>query len=104
MGDKMEQQKMMEESFLRTHRDFVKNLTASVEVLGKDINEAKEMQRICTDEWCRATESYLDELAKMIYSISLPRWLSTEDSDRIKQLRQRIHDLYAQYKGAARAA
>ncbi|GAB6191602.1 hypothetical protein [Desulfocastanea catecholica] len=100
----MEQQKRMEESFLRTHRDFIANLTASLDVIGKDINEAKEMQSMCTDEWCQATESYLDELAKMIYSISEPRWLSDEDSDRIRQLRKRIHDLYAQYKGVAKTA
>jgi hypothetical protein len=100
----MEQQKKMEESFLRTHRDFITNLTASLDIIGKDITEAREMQSICTDEWCQATESYLDELAKMIYSISEPRWLSDEDSDQIRQLRKRIHDLYAQYKGVAKTA
>lgn len=100
----MEQQKKMEESFLRTHRDFIANLTVSLDVIGKDITEARDMQRVCTDEWCQATESYLDELAKMIYSISEPRWLSDKDSDRIRKLRQRIHDLYAQYKGAAKTA
>jgi hypothetical protein len=99
----MEQQKKMEESFLRTHRNFITNLNASLDVLNKDIKEAKEMQRICTDEWCQATESYLDELAKMIFSISEPRWLKNEDSKRIRQLRERIHDLYAQYKGTAKA-
>jgi hypothetical protein len=97
----MERQKKMEESFLRAHRDFIANLTASLDLLAKDINEAREMQSICTDEWCQATESYLDELAKLVYSISEPRWLSDKDSDRIRQLRKRIHDLYAQYKGAA---
>jgi hypothetical protein len=97
----MERQKKMEESFLRAHRDFIANLTASLDLLAKDINEAREMQGICTDEWCQATESYLDELAKLVYSISEPRWLSDKDSDRIRQLRKRIHDLYAQYKGAA---
>jgi hypothetical protein len=40
----------------------------------------------------------------MIYSISEPRWLSDEDSDQIRQLRKRIHDLYAQYKGVAKTA
>ncbi len=45
----------------------------------------------------------LDELAKMIYSISEPRWLTQKDSDKIKQLRLRIHDLYAKYKGTSKA-
>jgi hypothetical protein len=100
----MKQQKVMEESFLRTHREFITNLTASLELLDRDIIETKEMQRICTDEWCQATESNLDELAKLIFSISEPRWLTDEDSKRIKMLRQRIHDLYSKYKGAARTA
>jgi hypothetical protein len=39
----------------------------------------------------------------MIFSISEPRWLKNEDSKRIRQLRERIHDLYAQYKGTAKA-
>lgn len=95
----MDQQKKMEESFLRAHRDFIENLKSSVDMLTSDINEAKEMQQICTDEWCVATESYLDELAKMIYTISEPRWATKEDSAEIRELRERVHDLYAKYKG-----
>jgi hypothetical protein len=94
----MQQQKKMEESFLRAHREFVNNLVYSLELLEKDIREAAEMQQICTDEWCQATESVLDDLAKMIYSISEPRWLTQEDSQKIKELRKQVHDLYAQYK------
>lgn len=100
----MKQQKVMEESFLRAHREFITNLTASLELVDKDIGETKEMQRICTDEWCQATEHNLDELAKIIFSISEPRWLTDEDSKKIKMLRQRIHDLYSKYRGAAKAA
>ncbi|MGB3224205.1 MAG: hypothetical protein WBB23_15500 [Desulforhopalus sp.] len=99
----MKQQRVMEESFIRAHREFITNLTASLELLDKDIDETKEMQTICTDEWCQATETNLDELAKLIFSISEPRWLTEEDSKKIKMLRQRIHDLYAKYKGAAAA-
>jgi len=36
----------MEESFLRTHRDFITNLKASLDVIGKDITEAREMQSL----------------------------------------------------------
>ncbi len=99
----MKQQRVMEESFIRAHREFITNLTASLELLDKDIDETKEMQTICTDEWCQATETNLDELAKLIFSISEPRWLTDEDSKRIRMLRERIHDLYAKYKGAAAA-
>ncbi len=99
----MEQQKKMEESFVRTHREFINNLTASLEVVERDMQETHEMQKICTDEWCQATESYLDELAKMIYSISEPRWLTSEDSARIRDVRGRIHDLYARYKSTTKS-
>lgn len=96
----MERQKKMEESFLITHREFVKNLSDSIKILQDDINETAEMERICTDEWCRATESTLDEIAKMVFSISEPRWCSADDSRRIVDLRHQVHDLYAKYKSA----
>lgn len=94
----MQLQKKMEDSFLRAHREFSSNLAYSLELLENDIREVAEMQQICTDEWCVATESVLDDLARMIYSISEPRWLTQEDSQKIKELRKRVHDLYAQYK------
>lgn len=94
----MQTQKTMEESFLKAHREFTANLAQSLDMLEKDIKEAAEMEQICTDEWCTATESVLDDLARMIYSISEPRWLSKEDSRKIKELRNRVHDMYAQYK------
>lgn len=100
----MEQQKKMEESFLRAHREFITNLNASLDILEKDIADAAEVEKVCTDEWCRATENVLDELAKVVFSISEPRWLSDEDSLKIKCLRERIHNLYAKYKKVGVAA
>jgi dsDNA-specific endonuclease/ATPase MutS2 len=97
----MQRQKKMEESFLAAHREFMANLDSSIQLVESDINEAKEMQQICTDEWCKATETYLDELAKLVYSISEPRWVKDEDSEKIRNLRRRIHDLYARYKATA---
>lgn len=94
----MQAQKKMEESFLQAHREFTTNLASALDMLEKDLKETAEMEQICTNEWCQATESVLDELAKTIYSISEPRWLSKEDSLKIRELRNRVHDLYAQYK------
>jgi hypothetical protein len=101
---KMAQQKQIEESFLRAHREFITNLNASLDILEKDIAEVAEMGQICTDEWCKATENVLDELAKAVYSISEPRWLSDEDSLKIKCLRERIHNLYGKYKQSKKVA
>jgi len=53
---------------------------------------------VCTDEWCEATEHVIDELSNALFSISEPRWSNQEDSLRIKQLKRRVHDLYADYR------
>lgn len=98
----MERQTAMVESFLANHREFISNLEKSLVVLEKGVGEAAEWEHICTNEWCRATEDMLDELAKAIYSISEPRWVTSEDSLKLKGLRIRIHDLYARYKGITR--
>jgi hypothetical protein len=74
----------------------------SLDMLAKGIDEAAEMSSICTSEWCEATEHVIDELSNSIFSISEPRWASDDDSRKIKQLRRRLHDLYAKYKSATR--
>jgi len=94
----MKRQVEMEATMLRAHREFLENLEKSLNLVTQDIDEAKEMTHICTDEWCLATESVLDELAKVIFAISEPRWLAKEDSKKLSDLRHRIHDLYARYK------
>jgi hypothetical protein len=94
----MQRQIEMEEGMLKAHREFMANLDKSLDLLGQDLNEATEMTHICTDEWCRSTESVLDELAKLIYSISEPRWLTNDDSKKISDLRHRVHDLYGRYR------
>jgi hypothetical protein len=94
----MKRQNEMVESFVMSHREFMSNLERSVHLLEDDIRETSEMGDLCTDEWCLATEHNLDELAKVIYSISEPRWISNEDSRRISNLRRSVHDLYAKYR------
>ena len=94
----MQKQTAMVESFLMAHREFMTNLEKSLELLDKDIDEAARMKSECTDEWCTATESVIDELAKSVYSISEPRWASNEDSKHINALRHKVHDLYAKYR------
>lgn len=95
----MKKQDEMVDSFLTAHREFMTNLQDSLALIEEDLDEAAEIGEICTGEWCRATESTLDELAKFIFSLSEPRWVSDEDSKVLKNLRHKIHDLYAKYKG-----
>ena len=94
----MQRQIQMEESMALAHHEFMMSLEKSLDLLEQDIQEADEMTQICTDEWCQSVEGVTDELAKLIYSISEPRWVSNEDSHKIRNLRERIHDIYGHYK------
>ena len=94
----MRKQKEMVESFQMAHHNFMENLSGSMDILEHDIDEAKEVDDICTGAWCTAIESSLDELSKYVYSISEPRWVSDSDSRKLRDMRTRIHDIYAKYK------
>ena len=95
----MRKQKDMVESFQMTHRDFMKNLIISLNQLEKDFEASREIDDICTGEWCRAIEMSLDEMAKDLYSISEPRWVADDYSRTLRNMRRRLHDLYAKYHG-----
>lgn len=98
-GRTMRKQKEMVESFQVGHKEFMQSLMDSITLLEHDIDEAKEVDKICTSEWCIAIERSFDELAKDIYSISEPRWASSKQSDQIREIRNRLHNLYGQYQG-----
>ncbi|MFO8082848.1 MAG: hypothetical protein R6U27_00860 [Desulfobacterales bacterium] len=85
-------------------RTYLDSLQTAMDKLDKDINEASEMAGICTDEWCEATEHVIDELANSLFAISEPRWADPEDTKRLKSLKKRVYDLYADYKGVYKAA
>lgn len=97
----MDTQKRMVESFQITHRGFIKNLVDSMTLLEKEIEDSREIDSVCTGEWCRAIEFSLDELAKDLYSISEPRWMADDYSRTLRNSRRRLHDLYAKYQGIA---
>lgn len=92
----------IKENVVQNWREFISNMEQSMDILDRGIDEAAEMQHICTDEWCEATEHVIDDLSNSIFSIHEPRWASEEDSKRIKALRRRVHDLYAKYKATAK--
>jgi len=46
----------------------------------------------------------IDELSNALFSISEPRWSDKADADKIKQLKRRVHDLYADYRNVYTAA
>ncbi|GAB6192881.1 hypothetical protein [Desulfocastanea catecholica] len=95
----MNTQKRMVESFQMNHRIFMKSLIDSLDKLEEDIEAAREVDNVCTGEWCRAVEFSLDEIAKDLYSISEPRWMADDYSRTLRNSRRRLHDLYAKYQG-----
>ncbi len=78
---------------------YMQALEKSLDIIEKDIEEAKELAGVCTQEWCNATEHIFDELGNALFSISEPRWSSDEDSKRIKLLKRRLYDIYVNYRG-----
>lgn len=98
-GEAMKKQKEMVESFQMSHRHYMKNLSVCLDTLEKDFEESRQIDDICTGEWCRAIEFSLDEMAKDLYSISEPRWVSDDYSRTLRNMRRRLHDLYAKYHG-----
>jgi len=91
----------VQNSIVEGWKVFINNMESSLDILEKGITEAAEMSEACTSEWCQATEHVIDELANSLFSISEPHWSSDEDSKKIKDLKRRVHDLYAKYKSTA---
>jgi len=82
---------------------FAQSLEKSLRLLDADIKEAKQMAGKCTDEWCAATEHVIDDLSNVLFSISEPRWSDAAVSKKIKELKHRVHDLYADYRQVYRS-
>jgi hypothetical protein len=99
----MKKQKEMVESFQMAHRDFIKNLDVSLDILDHKINEAKEVDTICTGTLCKAIENSINDLSKYLYSISEPRWVSSTASKQLSVMRTRIHDMYYKYRSLSGA-
>ncbi len=88
----------MQQEYVNSWRTYLDSLDTALNNLEKDIKEASDMAGVCTDEWCEATQHVIDDLSNALFSISEPRWSNEEDSKRIKQLKRRVHDLYADYR------
>ncbi len=96
----MKKQKEMVESFQMAHRNYMKNLNNCLKKIESDFEESRAIDDICTGEWCRAIELSLDEMAKDLYSISEPRWVADDYSRTLRNMRRRLHDVYAKYHGS----
>ena len=97
----MPREEGIQKELMEGWRTYIRNLQKGLDILEEDIEEAAKMAGECTLEWCQAIEHVIDELGNSLYSISEPGWSSEEDSKKIRELRKRLHDLYAKYKSAA---
>lgn len=78
-------------------RTWLEGLEQTLKEVDDCLEQAGEVQEICTDEWCEATDSLLDELNHVLFSISEPKWTSKEESQKIKALRKRARELYERF-------
>ena len=88
----------IQQDYINAWRNYINLLDLAIKKLDTDIKAASEMAGVCTDEWCEATQHVIDELSNALFSISEPRWSNPKDSQRIKQLKRRVHNLYADYR------
>lgn len=78
---------------------YLAALGKSIALMEKRLAEAKELAAVCNNEWCMATEHVIDDLANALFSISEPRWLDDRESKKLKALKHKLHDIYADYRG-----
>jgi hypothetical protein len=91
----------IQSEMVKAWQQYVSALENSLNLLENDIEEAKKMADSCTGEWCEATQHVIDELNNALFSVSEPRWADPSDSRKLKELKRRIYDLYADYKGVS---
>lgn len=88
----------IQKEMVEAWRIYLGALENSLNKLEADIKEAREMAGQRTGEWCEATEHVIDELSNSLFAISEPRWGDEQDTRRIKTLKRRVHDMYADYR------
>jgi hypothetical protein len=84
-------------------RVFMDGLENSIKMLDEKLTEAEQMSTQVTGEWAAAIEHVMDDLANFVFSISEPRSSSPAYSQRIKDLRHRIHEHYVRFKSIKEA-
>lgn len=90
----------LQSEYVEAWRTYLKSLEQALNSLETQIQEVTEMAGTCTSEWCEATQHTIDDLSNALFSISEPRWSNPEDTAKIKALKRRIYNLYADYREA----
>ena len=93
----------IQELLVGTQQDYVKNLEKAIEKIKQEIDEAAGKETADHPEWQQAIGGYIDELHKMVFSLSEPRYGSEEDHQKIIEIRNKVKELYAYMKNKAGA-
>jgi hypothetical protein len=89
------------ENTMRAWDSYLGTLEHSLIQMEKSIEDSISIPAACTNEWCESVEEVIDELTQAIYSINIPRWADTEQSDRVKKLKKEARKVYARFMQAA---
>lgn len=81
---------------------YIDGLHQSLDRIERMVNDTYDVREVCSDEWCEVNECILGEITHAVFAISEPHWSTEEDSQRLKQIKRRIHDLHAQRRGGSR--
>lgn len=57
----------VQEEMTSAWRTYLDGLEKSLNIVEENINEAKEMAGVCTNEWCEATEHVIDEIGNSLF-------------------------------------
>jgi hypothetical protein len=88
----------IQDNYSDAWKTWMEGLDETLDEVDECLDQARDVQEICTDEWCEATDTLLDELNHVLFSISEPKWTSKEDSEKIKALRTRARKLYERFE------
>ncbi len=75
-------------------RFFVKALEDSLSSIEQEIRSTDSCKHCCADKGCLSIEHHIDKLHNELFSISEPRGISAEGSEKFKELKCRLHKLY----------
>ena len=93
----------IQDNYTQAWHAWMEGVEETLEEVDQRLGQAREVQEICTDEWCEATDTLLDDLHHVLFSISEPKWTSEEDSRKIRELRTRVRKLYERFEEVVEA-
>ncbi len=88
----------LQETLVGAQKEFLEQIEDAINRLEAEIKEASEVEHAGRADWERSIGGYIDELHRVIFSLAEPRYGSEEDHKKIADLRQKLKDLYADFK------